>query len=205
MERSLDGFTFQRHSHHGTEGFQSLPLGGSGEGKEGLIVMSTLTDDRIDVLVCQIHFFLFDSGFFGILFDSNAKINQTTAERFCTFTILSLVSLVDDDGELAPTEFFHILLGEEELLDGADDDTLFIVDGFCKTAGVLLIVNCFHQTDLMFKAVDGILQLAVQYHTVGDHNNGIEQTIVLCIVNGGKTVCNPCNGVGFAGTCRVLN
>ena len=201
MERSLDGFTFQRHSHHGTEGFQSLPLGGSGEGKEGLIVMSTLADDRIDVLVCQIHFFLFDSGFFGILFDSNTKINQTTAERFCTFTILSLVSLVDDDGELAPTEFFHILLGEEELLD----DTLFIVDGFCKTAGVLLIVNCFHQTDLMFKAVDGILQLAVQYHTVGDHNNGIEQTIILCIVNRGKTVCNPCNGVGFAGTCRVLN
>ena len=34
MERSLDGFTLQRHSHHGTEGFQSLPLGGSGEGKE---------------------------------------------------------------------------------------------------------------------------------------------------------------------------
>ena len=123
--------------------------------------MSTLADDRIDVLVCQIHFFLFDSGFFGILFDSNAKINQTTAERFCTFTILSLVSLVDDDGELAPPEYFHALLGKEELLDGADDNALFVVDCFGKGVRVLLIVNGFHQSCLMLKAVDGVLQLAV--------------------------------------------
>ena len=75
MERSLDGFAFRGHSHYGTKGFQSLPLGGGSESKEGLIVMSALADDRIDVLVGQIHFFLFDSRFFGILFDSNANIN----------------------------------------------------------------------------------------------------------------------------------
>ena len=108
------------------------------------------------------------------------------------------MGLVDDDGELTATELLHILLCKEELLDGADDDTLFIVDGFRKAAGVLLIINSFHQTNLVFKAVDGVLQLAVQYHAVGDHNNGIEQAIVLHIVNGGKTVSNPRNGVGLA-------
>ena len=157
MERCLDGFTFRGYSHHGTKRFQSLPLGGGGKGKERLIVMSALADDCIDVLVGQIHFFLIDSRFFGILFDSNANINQAAAQGLCTFTILSLVCLINDDGELASTELLHILLGKEELLNGTNDNTLFIIDGFRKAAGVLFVINGFHQPNLMFKAVDGVL------------------------------------------------
>ena len=108
------------------------------------------------------------------------------------------MGLVDDDGELTASELLHILLCKEELLDGTDDDTLFIVDGFRKAAGVLLIINRFHQTNLMLKAVDGVLQLAVQHYTVGDHDNGIEQAVVFRIVNGGQPVSDPRNGVGLA-------
>ena len=65
--------------------------------------------------------------------------------------------LINDDGELASTELLHILLGKEKLLDGANDNTLFIIDGFRKAAGVLFVINGFHQPNLMFKAVDGVL------------------------------------------------
>ena len=81
---------------------------------------------------------------------------------------------IDNNGEFTATEFLHVFLGKQELLNGADNNALFIVDGFRKRAGVLFIINGFYQTDLMFKSVDGILQLAVQHHTVGDHNNGVK-------------------------------
>ena len=71
------------------------------------------------------------------------------------------MGFVNDDRKLPSTERFHILLGKEELLDGADDNALFIVDCFGKGVRVLLIVNGFHQSCLMLKAVDGVLQLAV--------------------------------------------
>lgn len=43
----------------------------------------------------------------------------------------------------------------------------------------------------MLKAVDGVQQLAVLHYTVGDHNDGIEQTVVLRIVNGGQPLSDP--------------
>ena len=113
--------------------------------------------------------------------------------------------LIDDDGKLAPTEFLHVLLGKEELLNGADDDALFIVDGFRKGAGVLFIVNSLHQADLVFKTVDGILQLAVQHHTVGNYDNGVKQAVVFRIVDRCQAVSNPGDGIGLAGACGVLN
>ena len=112
---------------------------------------------------------------------------------------------VNNDGKLPSSELLHILLGEEKLLDGADDNALFVVDGFRKTAGVLFVIDGLHQPHLMLKAVDGVLELAIQYHTIGDHDNGIKQAIVLCVVNGGQPIGNPGNGVGLAGTGGVLN
>ena len=82
--------------------------------------------------------------------------------------------LIDNNGKFTTTEFLHVLLSKQELLNGADNNAFLIVDCFRKGAGVLFIIDGFHQTDLMFKSVDGILQLTVQHHTVGDHNNGVK-------------------------------
>ena len=74
--------------------------------------MSALTDNCIHVLIGQIHFIFFDSGFLGILLNGNADINQAAAQRSGTQTALTLVCLIDDDGELTTTEFLHVLLGK---------------------------------------------------------------------------------------------
>ena len=119
--------------------------------------MSALTDDRIDIFICQIYFVFVNSGFLSIFLYSNTEIDQTAAERFRTFAILTLMSFVDDNGKSAAAELLHILLCKKELLDRTDDDTFLVIDSFCKTAGVFLIINGFNKTDLVFKAVDGFL------------------------------------------------
>lgn len=66
MERSLDGLTFGCLSNNGSKGFKSLSLGCCGESEEGLVVMTALADNCIYILVSQIHFIFFDTGFLGI-------------------------------------------------------------------------------------------------------------------------------------------
>ena len=161
MERSLNGFTLWSLSNHGTKSFKGLPLGSSGEGEEGLVIVSALANDRIYILVGQINFIFLDTGFLGIFFDSDTDINQTAAQYSGTQAALTLVCLVNNDGKLTTTELLHILLSKEEFLDRTNDNALLIVDSFRKTAGVLLIVNSFDQADLMLKAVDSILELTI--------------------------------------------
>ena len=115
------------------------------------------------------------------------------------------MGFVDDDRKLPSTERFHILLGKKEFLDGADDNALFVVDGLCQRVGVLLVVNGFYQPVLMLKAVDGVLQLAVQHHTVCDNDDRIEDTVVLIVMDCGQPIGDPCNRVRFAGACRMLD
>ena len=174
MERLFNEFSLWGCADNRTKRFQSFSLRSCSECKERLIIMSSLTDDCVDVFIGQIYFFLFNSSFFGIFFDGNTDINQTASKGFRAFTILSLVRFIDNDSELTSSEFLHIFLCKEELLDRTDDDTLFIVDGFRKAARILLFIDSFDQTNLVFKAVNGVLQLAVQHHTVGDYDNGIK-------------------------------
>ena len=157
MERLLIEFSIWGCADNRTKRLQSFSLRSCSERKERLVIMSSLTDDCVDVFIGQIDFFLFNSSFFGILFDGNTDINQAAAKGFRTFTILSLVRFIDNDSELTSSEFLHIFLCKEKLLDRTDDDTLFIVDGFRKAAGVLFFIDSFDQTNLMFKAVDGVL------------------------------------------------
>ena len=157
MECFFDWFTLRRHADHVSERFDGLFLRRCGEREERLILMPPLTDDRIDIFVGQIHFVLFNACFLCILPDGSANIDQTAAQRLCAFTVLPLMRFVNDDGKSPPAEFLHILFGKEKFLNGADNDTFLIIDGFRETAGVLFIVDCFDQSDLMLKAVNGVL------------------------------------------------
>lgn len=51
----------------------------------------------------------------------------------------------------------------------------------------------------VFKLVDGVLQLLVQYIAVRHHNDGAEQLVALGVIELGQLVGGPGNGVGFAG------
>ena len=57
----------------------------------------------------------------------------------------------------------------------------------------------------MVKLIDGVLQLTVQHPAVCDDDDGLEDLLVVVIVQAGETVSQPGNGVGLAGTGAVLN
>lgn len=167
--------------------------------------MASLPDNLVDIIVGQFNIFLGNACLLGVFLGGNINVDQAAARGFRAFAVLPLVRLVNNDGKLAPAERLHIFLGKQELLDRADDDALFVVDSLCQRVGVFLVVDGFHQADLMIKAVDSVLQLAVQHNAVGYHDDRIKDAVVLCIVDGGQPVGDPRNGVGLARTRRVLD
>ena len=68
-----------------------------------------------------------------------------------------MMCFINDDSKLLTLIAVHILVAEQELLHGADNDLLAVVDRFCKAVRILLIVYCFYQADLMLEAVDRVL------------------------------------------------
>ena len=57
----------------------------------------------------------------------------------------------------------------------------------------------------MIELIDGILQLAVQHPTVSNDDDRLENLLVVVIVQAGKSVGKPGNGIGLTGTGAVLN
>ena len=115
------------------------------------------------------------------------------------------MGLIYDDSEFSARELLNVLIGEEELLNGADNDAFLVVQSFCKVAGMLLVVNALQQAGNVLKAVNRVLELAVEYNTVGDNNNGIKDTLVLIVMKRRQPIGDPSNRVGLAGTGRVLD
>lgn len=57
----------------------------------------------------------------------------------------------------------------------------------------------------MVDTLDSILQLAVYHHTVSNDQNTVVNDLVLRIVQGNQPMRQPCDGIGLAGTCGMLN
>ena len=115
------------------------------------------------------------------------------------------MGLIHDDSELSAGELFNVLVGEEKLLNGADNDAFLVVQSFCKVAGMLLVVNALQQAGNVLKAVNRVLELAVEHYTVSHYDDGIKDAFVLVIMEGRQPIGDPSNGVGLAGTGRVLD
>ena len=77
MEWSLDGFATLSGSYYGAEGLNSLPFRSCGECEERLIVMSALTDDGIYILISQIYFIFFDTGFLGMAMPMSIRLRRS--------------------------------------------------------------------------------------------------------------------------------
>ena len=179
---------------------QGFALRCRGKGKEGLILVFTLTNHSVDILVGEIYVGFVNAFFLSVVLNSNADINQTAAQRLCRFAALPLVGLVHDDSKLPTGELLNILIGKEELLNGADNDAFLVIQSFCKVAGMLFIVDALQQAGNVLKAVDRVLELAVEHNTVGDNNNGIKDALVLVVMEGRQPIGDPSNRVGLAGT-----
>ena len=57
----------------------------------------------------------------------------------------------------------------------------------------------------MVELIDGILQLTVQHPAVSDDDDGLEDFLVVVIMQTAEPVGQPRNGIGLAGTGAVLN
>ena len=57
----------------------------------------------------------------------------------------------------------------------------------------------------MVELVDSVLQLTIQHPAVGDNDDRLEDLLVVVIVQAGKPVGQPGDGIGLAGTGAVLN
>ena len=134
-----------------------LILGSSSERKEGLVRMHTLRKDRADDIRGEIHLRLIDAFFLCIELNCLINVEQGFTQGLCAFSRLTLMCLVNDNRILSAHELVEVLVCKEELLNGADNDTLLIVDGIDKTARTLLVVDRLNQTGSVVEAVYGIL------------------------------------------------
>ena len=146
--------------------------------------MPSLTNNRTDILISQIHFIFLNSCFLCIFLNCSTYIYQAASKSLSTLSILSLMCFVNNYRKFTSTELLHVLFSKKEFLNRTDNNTPLIIYSFSKASGVFLIINSFYQANLMFKTVDGVLQLTVQYHTVCNYNDRVKQSLIICIVYG---------------------
>ena len=75
MERYFDGFAVRIGTDFRSEVFDGLALRGGSKGKEGLVFVPALTDDLVDVIICQIHFIFRDTCFRSIFLSGDVNID----------------------------------------------------------------------------------------------------------------------------------
>ena len=123
---------------------------------------------------------------------------------------LGTVRLVGDHREafaLGGGQFAHGFEGEGEGLDRADDDLLVAgerLGQFAALAAVLARDGRHHAAGAL-EVEEGFLKLRVDDGAVGDDQHGIEDLLVLRVVQLGEEVRGPGDGVGLARTGRVLD
>ena len=118
---------------------------------------------------------------------------------------LAAVGLVHDDGKCLAGGVVHLLVDDGKLLQGSDNDPLTIIQSVPQVFGGLLFVDGHHGTQGVVKAGDGLLELGIQHRTVGHNGYRVENRLVVVIVQAGKPVGSPGDGVGLPGTGAVLH
>ena len=142
--------------------------GGGGEGEETQILMIAVVNHLLEDHIFAIAEFLFVLSLeFCIFLQSVRCVGERDFHLHGAVAGLAAVCLVDDDGKVFPPALIHLLEDHGEFLQGAHDDADVRIDGVPEIFCGFLVVNQFHQSRLMFKAVDGGLQLGIKYAAVG--------------------------------------
>ena len=109
---------------------------------------------------------------------------------------------VYDDGEAATSvlvaDFFQ---DERELLDSGDDDFLALGDELAKVARAVGVPDsCPHLRELLY----GLIYLAIQNHSVGHHDDGVEHRLVF-VAEVYEPMRQPCDRERLSAASRMLN
>ncbi len=184
---------------------QRLVLGGGGEGEEAHIrLLAALGHGTEQAL--QLDFAFLDGHFLGFLAQLGAT--QHALELSRRLARLRAVGFVDDHrvlarGKMALAAFPALLaqLGqlpghERELLQRGDDDRHASFQRFGELARIL--VDLLHHALAVVELIDGVLQLAVEHHAVGDDDHAVEQPFVAFVVQAGQAMRQPGNGIALA-------
>ena len=108
---------------------------------------------------------------------------------------------------LGGRELADLLQREGEGLDGADDDLLARRQRLRELpalAGALGLDGGDHAGGAL-EVEQRVLKLGIDHVAVGDDDDGGEQLLVLGVVQVGEEMRGPCNRVGLARACRVLD
>ena len=150
--------------------------------------------------------FIFDSilriGFFGTL-----VLPQRIFDRNHILTGRRRMGFVNDNGKglvvliLRQLPEIHI----EELLNRGDNDFIVAFQRIGKVGRGLFVINSADKAALVVDTLDCVLQLTVYHNTVCNDQNTVVNDLVLRIVQGYQPMRQPCDGVGFAGTCGMFN
>ena len=198
MERTIGPFF--------AKDFERLILGRCSEGIETQILMLTCGNKLLEELIVLGIELAFCLTFkLCILSQSLGRISQRHLQLHCTFTGLATVSFINDNSEGFAGGIANQIVNNRELLKRGNDNAFTVLNSLQKILGAFLFVNENNAAQGVIKAVNGILQLAVEHLTVGNDNNGIINRLIFCIVQACKTVSRPSDTVGFARTCAMLN
>lgn len=86
-----------------------------------------------------------------------------------------------------------------------DDNLRIAAQGGGKVVRMALLVHHLKLTCLVVDAFHRILQLLIYNDAVGDNNDVAENILVIRVVQGGKDMREPCDGVCLAAARRMLN
>ena len=112
--------------------------------------------------------------------------------------------LVDDDGEAVAGQLADLVGDHRELLQRGDDDLLAGLERLLELPRGR--VDVLDQTGRLLEAARiGLLELAVEHAAVGDHDDRVEDAVVLGVVQRRQPVRQPGDGVALAGAGRVLD
>ena len=67
------------------------------------------------------------------------------------------------------------------------------------------LVDMNDQPRCLFKRANGLAQLAIEGHTVGDHDHGIENAFIIGTVQRSQAVGQPADGIRFTAAGTVLD
>ena len=81
------------------------------------------------------------------------------------------MGLIHNNGKSFTRCIAHKIVNDWELLKGRDNNPFPIIDCFQQIFGALLFINQYHAAQRMIEAVDGVLQLTIQYFPVCNNDN----------------------------------
>ena len=111
--------------------------------------------------------------------------------------------LIDDDGVAAVRQVAHLVGDERKLLQRRDDDRGRGLQ--CIGELLRILVDLLDDALLVVKLVDRVLQLPVEDQPVGDDDDGIEDLLILCIVQACQPVRQPGDGVALTAASGMLD